>query len=193
MNRWLFITLGVVASSLLVAACSMGVSETRPVALESPSMMGPTDRNPSLEEYMNIVGPTAQKIPHGQLKLDGHPVSCGTRPTVMNSELDSWGGAFPGYVILNPSRLEGLSTPVKFYVYHHECGHQFIGASETKADCYSIRNGVKRGWLDANGMNDICTFISKLKGDRVHPPGTERCKLMRQCYAEALGQQRASR
>ena len=190
MNRWLSITLGVVASGFLVAACSMGVSEPQRVGLEPPSMMSPSTRNPTLEEYMKIVGPAAQKVEHGQLKLDGHPVSCGTRPTVMNAELDSWGGAFPGYVILNPDRLKGLSTPVKFYIYHHECGHQFIGASETAADCYSIRNGVKRGWLDDRGMTDICTFISKLKGDRVHPPGPDRCKQMRQCYAEALGKNR---
>ena len=31
------------------------------------------------------------------LKLDGVSVNCGTRPTVLNPNFDSWGGAFPGF------------------------------------------------------------------------------------------------
>ena len=75
---------------------------------------------------------------------------------------------------------------MKFYVYYHECGHQFVGRSETGADCFSIQRGVRNGWLDAKGMDQICAFISQLKGDAVHPPGPKRCDLMRQCYAAAL-------
>src|SRR5262249_14713324 len=103
-----------------------------------------------------------------------------------DANLDSWGAAFPGYLILNPDRLGGLATTVKLYVYYHECGHQFIGATEVGADFFSIRHGVKHGWLDANEMNGVCEFISRLKVDAVHPPGPRRCELMRQCYAMAL-------
>ena len=110
-------------------------------------------------------------VPHGALKIDGRTVNCGKRPTVLNSNFDSWGGAFPGFVILNTKKITGLSTAVKLYVYSHECGHQFEGPDETKADLFAIRRGVKWGWLDAVGMEDICTFISTLKGDSVHPPG----------------------
>jgi hypothetical protein len=46
---------------------------------------------------------------------------------------------------------------------------------------------VKWGWLDAQGMEDICTFISQLKGDAVHPPGPERCETMRKYYQQLLG------
>ena len=98
-------------------------------------------------------------------------MNCGKRPTVLNSNFDSWGGAFPGFVILNTKKINGLSTAVKLYVYSHECGHQFEGPDETKADLFAIRRGVKWGWLDAVGMEDICAFISTLKGDSVHPPG----------------------
>jgi len=45
---------------------------------------------------------------------------------------------------------------------------------------------VKSGWLNAAGMNQICDFISELKGDAAHPPGPQRCQLMRQCYAMTL-------
>jgi hypothetical protein len=75
---------------------------------------------------------------------------------------------------------------VKLYIYSHECGHQFEGPDETKADLFAIRRGVKWGWLDAVGMEDICTFISTLKGDAVHPPGPQRCETMRKYYNELI-------
>lgn len=148
---------------------------------------------PSVQQYMNQAGPQTKEVPHGALKIDGQQVNCGTRPTVLNPEFDSWGGAFPGFLILNTAKIQGLSTQVKLYIYSHECGHQFIGASETKADLFAIRRGVRWGWLDAQGLEEICTFISKLKGDAVHPPGPKRCKTMRSYYRELVnGSQQAS-
>jgi hypothetical protein len=154
---------------------------------------GSRAKAPSVDQYMKQAGPQTKEVPHGTLKIDGQPVNCGTRPTVLNPTFDSWGGAFPGFLILNTAKIKGLSTQVKLYIYSHECGHQFIGASETKADLFAIRRGVKWGWLDAQGMEEICTFISKLKGDAVHPPGPKRCKTMRAYYRELVnGSQRAS-
>jgi hypothetical protein len=139
----------------------------------SGSAEGSTTDGPTIEEYLKDA-PDSKLIPHGQLKIDGRSVNCGTRPTVINSNFDSWGGAFPGFVILNTKKIDGLTTAVKLYVYSHECGHQWEGPDETKADLFAIRRGVTRGWLDAVGMEDICTFISTLKGDSVHPPGPAR-------------------
>jgi len=141
---------------------------------------------PSIDDYVNQAGPDVKVVPHGTLKIDGRLVNCGKRPTVLNSNFDSWGGAFPGFVILNTKKINGLSTAVKLYVYSHECGHQFVGPDETKADLFAIRRGVKWGWLDAVGMEDICTFISTLKGDSVHPPGPERCDTMRKHYNKLI-------
>ena len=151
---------------------------------------GSTTAGPTVEEYLKEAGPDATVSP-GALKIDGHSVNCGKRPTVMNSNFDSWGGAFPGFLILNTKKMKGLSTQVKLYVYSHECGHQFIGADETEADLFAIRRGVKWGWLDAQGMEDICTFISQLKGDAVHPPGPQRCETMRKYYRELIGSRRS--
>lgn len=148
---------------------------------------GSTVSGPSLEEYVEEVGPDAKIIPQGQLKIDGKPVNCGKRPTVLNPNFDSWGGAFPGFMILNNKKIIGLPTATKLYIYAHECGHQFEGADETKADLFAIRRGVKWGWLDAQGVEDICAFISQLKGDAVHPPGPQRCETMRKYYQEMLG------
>ena len=141
---------------------------------------------PTVEEYMKEAGPEAKLIAQGALKIDGRTVNCGKRPTVLNSNFDSWGGAFPGFLILNTKKITGLSTAVKLYVYSHECGHQFEGPDESKADLFAIRRGVKWGWLDAVGMEDICTFISTLKGDSVHPPGPQRCETMRNYYKQLI-------
>jgi hypothetical protein len=148
---------------------------------------GSTVDGPSLDEYIKQIGPDGKVIAHGQLKLDGRAVNCGKRPTVLNPNFDSWGGAFPGFLILNTKKISGLSTQVKLYIYSHECGHQFEGADETKADLFAIRRGVKWGWLDAQGMEDICVFISQLKGDSVHPPGPKRCEVMREYYRKLSG------
>ena len=147
---------------------------------------GSTTSGPSLDDYLKEIGPEAKIVGHGQLKLDGRSVNCGKRPTVLNPNFDSWGGAFPGFLILNTKKISGLSTQVKLYIYSHECGHQFEGADETKADLFAIRRGVKWGWLDAQGMEDICTFISQLKGDAVHPPGPKRCETMRAYYRQLI-------
>ena len=148
---------------------------------------GSTISGPSLDEYVKQIGPDAKVVPQGQLKIDGKSMTCGKRPTVLNPNFDSWGGAFPGFLILNNKKTTGLSTQVKLYIYSHECGHQFEGADETKADLFAIRRGVKWGWLDAQGLEDICVFISQLKGDSVHPPGPQRCETMRKYYRQLLG------
>ena len=89
---------------------------------------GSRAKAPSVDQYMKQAGPQTKEVPHGTLKIDGQPVNCGTRPTVLNPNFDSWGGAFPGFLILNTAKIKGLSTQVKLYIYSHECGHQFIGA-----------------------------------------------------------------
>ena len=179
-SLWLALTGG-----LGLALCAVQASAVR--AQEWSGQEGSTTAGPTVEDYLKEAGPDAKLVNQGALKIDGRPVNCGKRPTVLNSNFDSWGGAFPGFVILNTKKIAGLSTAVKLYVYSHECGHQFEGPDETKADLFAIRRGVTRGWLDAVGMEDICTFISTLKGDGVHPPGPERCETMRKYYQQLIG------
>jgi hypothetical protein len=145
-----------------------------------------TTSGPSVQTYMMEAGPDAKLVAHGMLKIDGKSVNCGKRPTVLNANFASWGGAFPGFLILNTKKIDGLSTPVKLYLYSHECGHQFVGPDEVKADFFAIRRGMKLGWLNAEGMEDICVFISQLKGDSVHPPGLLRCEMMRKYYESLI-------
>jgi hypothetical protein len=145
-----------------------------------------TTSGPSVQTYMREAGPDAKLVGHGMLKIDGKSVNCGTRPTVLNPNFNSWAGAFPGFMILNTKKLDGLSTPVKLFLYSHECGHQFVGVDEVKADFFAIRRGMRLGWLNARGMKDICTFISKLKATAAHPPGPARCEMMRKYYERLI-------
>ena len=176
--RWAF------AGALVIALCA--ASPNAASAQEWSGNEGSTTAGPTLDEYLGEAGADAKLIAEGKLKLDGKAVNCGKRPTVLNPNFDSWGGAFPGFLIINTKKINGLSTQVKLYIYSHECGHQFIGADETKADLFAIRRGVKYGWLDAQGMDDICVFISQLKGDAVHPPGPQRCETMRKYYRQLI-------
>ncbi len=175
-------SLAVLGAALLVLCAAPRVARAQDWAGHE----GSTENGPTVEEYLKEAGPDAKLVNYGELKIDGRAVNCGKRPTVLTSNFDSWGGAFPGFLILNTRKIIGLTTAVKLYVYSHECGHQFVGPDESAADCFAMRRGVRWGWLDDRGMDDICAFISQLKGDAVHPPGPKRCVDMRKCYADAL-------
>ena len=45
---------------------------------------------------------------------------------------------------------------------------------------------MKLGWLNAQGMKDICTFVSKLRATAVHLPGPQRCEAMRKYYRQLI-------
>jgi hypothetical protein len=139
---------------------------------------------PTVTEYM-ARHKTATFIPAGQLSFDGQKFVCSRFPTVMNVSLDDYGAAFFGFVLLNPPRIATLPPVVKRYAYAHECGHQYVGFDEGEADCFAVRRGKSEGWLDAAGMDAICDFISRSKGDAVHAFGQRRCEMMRRCFARA--------
>ena len=106
---------------------------------------------PTPEEYVAHVGGDAKLIGAGELKLDGRKVLCGQRPTVLDNNLDDYGAAYPGFLILNPKLLGRVSTPVKLWIHAHECGHQFRGPDEETADCFAVQRGRRQGWLTPRG------------------------------------------
>ncbi len=165
---------------LYAALLSFGMA--RPALAQAE---GSSDLDIPLAEYLAKAGPDAKLIEPGKLKIDKHRMVCGKRPTVIDPEFESWGGAYPGYLILNPDRMKGLPTPVKLFIYAHECGHQFIGRDEGAADCFGVKRGRRYGWLKEEGLAQVCDFISKLKGDADHAAGPKRCNKMRMCYMEA--------
>lgn len=138
---------------------------------------------PTPEEYVASVGGQAILLAPGQLVIDGRKFLCGTRPTVIDDNLDDYGAAYPGFIILNIKLLSRLPTPVKQWIYSHECGHQFRGPDEETADCFAVQRGRREGWLTPEGLDQACEFIAAAKGDSMHFAGPHRCEAMRACYA----------
>lgn len=138
---------------------------------------------PTAEEYAAHVG-GAKIVPPGELTFDGAKMVCGKRPTVLDGQLDDYGAAYPGFLIINPKLITKVSTPVKLWIYAHECGHQFRGPDEETADCFAVQRGRRQGWLSPDGLEEICRFIAPAKGDSMHFSGSYRCELMRRCYAD---------
>src|SRR5258705_13558128 len=56
---------------------------------------------PTPEEYVSEVGGDARIVPAGEVFIDGYNVICGHRPTGLDPELDDYGAAYPGFLILN--------------------------------------------------------------------------------------------
>ena len=148
-------------------------------------LIGPrASAGPTPEEYASHVGGAAQIVQSGDLRLDGRRVYCGQRPTVLDNNLDDYGAAYPGFLILNPKLMNKVSTPVKLWIYAHECGHQFRGPDEETADCFAVQRGKRQGWLKEDGLDEVCAFISPARGDSMHFSGSHRCAQMRKCYAD---------
>jgi len=126
----------------------------------------------------------AKIVSPGELRLDGRRMTCGQRPTVIDDQLDDYGAAFPGFLILNSKLMARVPTSVKLWIYAHECGHQFRGPDEETADCFAVQRGRRQGWLTPEGLEEICAFIRPSKGSTMHFSGSHRCEAMRQCYAD---------
>lgn len=139
---------------------------------------------PTPDEYAAHVGGSAKIVKPGELRIDGNRAQCGQRPTVLDSQLDDYGAAYPGFLILNPRLLAKVSTVVKLWIHAHECGHQFRGPDEETADCFAVQRGRRQGWLKPEGLEEICAFIAPAKGDSMHFSGSYRCAAMRKCYAD---------
>jgi len=140
---------------------------------------------PTLEQY--IAYAPGRTLAPADYTIDGAGIACGTARVVLNSSLDDVAAAHPGFIILNPARMQKLPKVVRLYAFGHECGHQLHGVSEEMADCYAVTRGQAQGWLDAAGVEAICAFWKPYAGDNKHLPGPERCELMKRCFAKAKG------
>jgi hypothetical protein len=146
----------------------------------------PLKRNPTPQDYVERNGGGATIVPAGQLVLDGHRMACGSFPTVLDPNLNDYAAApYRQFIILNMPYVAKVPTAVKLWIYNHECGHLFGGPDEDRADCLAVRRGRAAGWLDAQGLEQACAFISVARPDAMHVSGPDRCTLMRQCWRQA--------
>lgn len=143
----------------------------------------PLKRDPTPQDYVERNGGGASIVPAGQLVLDGHRMTCGSFPTVLDPNLNDYAAApYRQFIILNMPYVAKVPTAVKLWIYSHECGHKFVGPDENKADCFAIHRGRAAGWLTPQGLDQVCSFISAAHPDAAHLSGPERCARMRECY-----------
>lgn len=108
--------------------------------------------------------------------------ACGRYPLVLTDRLGDVAAALPGYVIANPAQVLALPTAAaRAFALAHECGHQFVGASETQADCFAVRRLRATGELADGALERICAFLTPLRASAVHLAGRQRCALLRRC------------
>jgi len=121
------------------------------------------------------------------VEVAGRRVSCPNVRTRFDESLPNLGAAAPDerLTILNPLLLGRYSKSVQLFVFHHECGHHLVGASELRADCWAVGEGVRNGWLDRNGLAQVCRSFGNAPESDTHPSGRSRCANIDRCYAAA--------
>ena len=124
----------------------------------------------------------------GTIKISGRALKCGTVRNLLDERLPNLGISVPGgrLLVLNPALLARQPEIVRLFVFHHECGHQYVGASELDADCWAVRRGVQGGWLSKTGLLQVCTSFRGVPPTPTHPSGVLRCRNLERCFAVAI-------
>jgi hypothetical protein len=151
--------------SVMVAAALVLVSIGSRAALSAPSMSLKRD---------------------GSVEIAGRKFRCGPVRIMLPRRLNNLGVAGPGMIALNPLLLSRYPEIVRVFVFAHECGHHHVGASELGADCWAVRRGVREGWLDRDGLGQVCRSVSDEPASSTHPSGRRRCMNLDRCFASAV-------
>ncbi len=134
--------------------------------------------------------PTAGGLPKlqrdGTINMAGQSLRCGKTRNVLDRALPSEGAAAPGVLIINPRLISRMPPVVRVFVFHHECGHHNIGRSELRADAWAVERGVQEGWLDANGLKQVCRSFGNMPATPTHPSGRARCRNLDKSFARAM-------
>jgi hypothetical protein len=144
------------------------------------SINAPSDLSP--DAYIARRGGTL--APAGRLEIDGRRMRCGRSPTVLDPNERDFGSAYSGFLVLNPDLFAGLPTPVKLWIFSHECAHRTVGSDEVKADCVAVQRGRREAWLNEGGLAQVCEFMKPAHADGTHFNGTRRCALMLACFSQ---------
>jgi hypothetical protein len=172
----------------LIVECALRQGFVVAVLIASLTLCGSLARAEefSADAYVAHVGKGAYIIDYGELKLANRRMTCGKRPIVIDPNLDDYAAAYPGFLILNPVKIEQVEPVVAWWIFKHECAHQFKGPDEETADCWAVQRGRAEGWLQPQGIEAICSFIRPAEGDSMHFSGSERCAIVRRCFGAKL-------
>jgi hypothetical protein len=124
----------------------------------------------------------------GSLEIGANNVSCGPIRIMLPRRLPDMGIAGPGFIALNPRLLSSYPEIVRLFVFYHECGHHHVGGDELGADCWAVGHGVREGWLDRDGLGQVCQVFGNDPQTASHPSGRRRCKNLDRCFASALNE-----
>jgi hypothetical protein len=122
----------------------------------------------------------------GSLLIAGRNLRCGKARNVVDPRLPNLGLAAPGVLVMNPRLLNRWPATVRLFVFHHECGHHRVGASELAADCWAVKQGVRQGWLDQAGLKQVCRSFGNGPATATHPSSATRCASLDRCFAGAV-------
>ena len=126
--------------------------------------------------------------PDGALQIDGRTLRCGNARSKLDARLPNLGMSMPDarLLVFNPTLLARQTGMVRLFVFHHECGHQHVGASEIGAHCLAVRRGV-------SGLAQICRSFGNAPARSTHPAAAARCANLDRCFAvatESVAQQK---
>jgi hypothetical protein len=129
----------------------------------------------------------------GSVRIAGRALKCGKVRNVLDARLPNLGISVPDnrLLVVNPMLLAREPETVRLFVFHHECGHHHVGASELNADCWAVRRGVEEGWLTQAGLQQVCRSFADAPATATHPSGARRCSNLDRCFAAAKAQQAA--
>jgi hypothetical protein len=128
----------------------------------------------------------------GAITMAGRTLKCGSVRNVLDNRLPNLGIASPGVLIMNPRLLTKQPQTVRLFVFFHECGHHHVGGNELRADCWAVGEGVREGWLDRQGLAQVCTSFGDAPPTPTHPSGRQRCGNLDRCFAAATERQRTA-
>ena len=122
----------------------------------------------------------------GTVLIAGRSLRCGNMRNVLDPGLPNLGLAAPGVVVFNPRQLSRWPDTVRLFVFHHECGHHHVGGDELAADCWAVKEGVREGWLNRDGLGQVCRSFGNGPATSTHPAGARRCTSLDRCFTTAV-------
>ena len=140
----------------------------------------------ALDSQTPISAQDVSKQRDGTLLIAGRNLRCGKARNVVDPHLPNLGLAAPGVLVMNPRLLSRWPATVRLFVFHHECGHHHVGASELAADCWAVKQGVRQGWLDRDGLKQVCRSFGNGPATPTHPSSAARCANLDRCFAGAV-------
>jgi hypothetical protein len=147
-----------------------------------------------ITDQLSAASPAARNVSDGTIEIAGRQLRCGRVRNVLDARLPNLGISIPdrGILVINPLLLERYSEGVRLFVFHHECGHHHVGGDELKADCWAVGRGVREGWLDKEGLREVCRSFGNAPQTPTHPSAASRCRNLERCFASVAAEAKAA-